>query len=116
MKDIQMINQKYQACIEACAACAATCIDCAACCPQETDAKELTRCMTLCQDSAELCKLASAAMARNSENVKVICSLCADICQACADECAKYQMSFCQECAKACRLCAQECQKVAAAV
>jgi hypothetical protein len=40
--------------------------------------------------------------------------LCATICTACADECAKYEHDHCQECAKACRHCAEECSKMAA--
>jgi hypothetical protein len=39
--------------------------------------------------------------------------LCAEICQACGDECTKHKMEHCQQCAKACHKCAEECRKMA---
>ncbi|MDI9730490.1 four-helix bundle copper-binding protein, partial [Stutzerimonas stutzeri] len=42
------------------------------------------------------------------------CALCAKICRACGEECAKHQMDHCQECAKACMKCAEECERMAA--
>ena len=34
-----------------------------------------------------------------------------DICEACAQECAKHPLGHCQDCAKACRRCAEECRR-----
>ncbi|RYF27328.1 MAG: four-helix bundle copper-binding protein, partial [Comamonadaceae bacterium] len=81
---------------------------------QEQDVKMMARCIALDMDCAAICQLAAAAMARGSEHVKAICSLCADICQSCGDECAKHDMEHCQQCAKACHQCAQECRTMAA--
>lgn len=77
------------------------------------DVKMMVKCIELDMDCAQICALASAAMARGSAHAKAICALCADICQSCADECAKHDMGHCQECAKACHQCAQECRKMA---
>jgi hypothetical protein len=44
-----------------------------------------------------------------------ICALCAEVCQACADECGRHDVDHCQQCAEACRLCAAECRKMATA-
>lgn len=108
-----MPHQIYNACIEACNACALACNHCAASCLHETDVKMMARCIALDMDCAQICSLAAAAMARGSDRAKAICTLCADICQSCGDECANHEMAHCQECAKACHQCAQECRKMA---
>jgi len=72
----------------------------------------MARCIRLDLDCSSLCRLASAAMARGSEQVSAICGLCADICEACAEECGSHQMDHCQECAAACRRCSQECRSI----
>ncbi|RYE49654.1 MAG: four-helix bundle copper-binding protein, partial [Sphingobacteriales bacterium] len=52
---------------------------------------------------------------QGSSKSKELCSLCADICEACGNECAKHKhMEHCQECAAACKACAEECRKMAA--
>jgi hypothetical protein len=110
-----MAHQQYASCIEACDQCAIACYHCSTACLQEDDVKALARCMALDTDCAEVCKLASAAMARGSEQAHAICTLCADICDACGDECGKHPMDHCQACAEACRRCAQECRRMAQA-
>ena len=55
------------------------------------------------------------AMARNSEHAAAICALCAQICKACAEECAKHEADHCKSCAQACLKCAQECDAMARA-
>lgn len=74
----------------------------------------MVTCIQLDRDCADICRLASALMARNSPYAAQVCQLCAKICTACADECAKHEHDHCQECAKACRRCAEECSKMAA--
>ena len=61
----------------------------------------MARCVALDMDCAAICSLAVGAMARVSDHAKAICALCADICQACGDECAKHKhMQHCAECAR----------------
>jgi len=43
----------------------------------------------------------------------MICGQCADICEACAVECDKFDMDMCKQCAQVCRACASECRKMA---
>ena len=109
-----MPNQKFNACIEACNSCAVACNHCAASCLQEPKVQMMARCIALDMDCAQICALAAATMARDSDQAKVICGLCANICQACGDECGKHDMAHCKECAKACLKCADECRKMAA--
>ena len=72
------------------------------------------RCMMMCRDCADLCRMASMMMARGSEYAKQMCNMCADICEACAMECEKMggKMEICKECAEMCRMCAQECRNM----
>ncbi|WP_407924129.1 four-helix bundle copper-binding protein [Piscinibacter terrae] len=74
--------------------------------------KMMARCSALDIECAAICQLAAASMARGGEFASAICAVCADICEACGDECAKHSMAHCQDCAKACQRCAQECRKM----
>jgi hypothetical protein len=107
-----MANQLFQSCIDACNVCADACDYCAVSCLQEPDPKMMARCIALDIDCAQICRLAAGYMARGSEVAGTICQSCAELCDACADECAKYQVRHCQECAQACRRCADECRRM----
>jgi hypothetical protein len=111
-----MAHQQFQECIDACSACAAACDYCAISCLQEADPKAMARCIALDMDCAQICRLATAFMARNSELAGRICQVCAEVCDACGEECAKHQMSHCQACAQACRECAEQCRNMASAL
>jgi hypothetical protein len=108
-----MAHQMNQTCIDACNACAVACDHCAAACLQEADVKSMARCIALDMDCAAICRLAAGYMARGSEFAGALCRLCADVCQACGEECAKHPMDHCQQCATACRRCADECRAMA---
>lgn len=73
----------------------------------------MVRCIKLDMDCAQICRLAASYMARGSEFAQMLCRLCADLCQTCAEECAKHQMAHCQRCAQVCRRCADECSRMA---
>jgi hypothetical protein len=109
-----MNQQQFSSCIKACYDCAAACDMCAAACLREADPKTMARCIALDIDCAELCRAAAACMARGSEFAEALCQTCAEICNACGDECAKHKMDHCQRCAEACRRCAEECRNMAA--
>jgi hypothetical protein len=109
-----MPHQQFQSCIDACNACAVACDHCAVSCLAEKDVKAMVRCIQLDMDCAEICRLASAYMARGSELAGTICETCAEVCEACGDECAKHSaMEHCKQCAEACRRCAEECRRMA---
>ncbi len=56
---------------------------------------------------------AAQLMSLGSDKAKEVCQLCADICDACGNECSKHTHSkHCQECAEACKACAEECRKM----
>jgi hypothetical protein len=109
-----MPHAEYASCIGACNACADACDHCAASCLREPDPKPMVRCIELDQDCAAACRLAASYMSRGSEFAAALCSLCADICEACGAECAKHgKMEHCRECADACSRCARECRRMA---
>ncbi len=107
-----MSHTQFASCIEACNECAAACDHCATACLHEPDPKPMARCIALDIDCAEICRLSAAYMARGSEFAGALCGLCAQVCEACAKECAQHQHAHCQECAEACRRCADECRRM----
>lgn len=111
-----MPHEKYQRCIDACNACAVTCEHCAASCLQESNVSELARCIALDQNCADVCYLASKLMAGGSEFSEKFCAMCAEVCEACGNECEKHShMGHCKECADACFQCAKICREMAGA-
>jgi len=108
-----MAHQQHHSCMQACDACATACDHCATACLSEQNVAEMAECIRSDMDCADICRLASAAMARDSSLVKEVCLLCASICDACASECGKHQHEHCKRCAQACRRCAEECRAMA---
>lgn len=111
-----MAHDRFKSCIEACNECALECDHCATACLGEPDPKPMARCIALDLDCAEICRIATAYMARESEFATQMCALCADVCLECAAECGKHAMEHCSRCAQACRRCAEECHRMAHSV
>ena len=111
-----MAQDIFQTCISECLACAAECDYCAASCLAEQDVRTMAHCIMLDMDCAQLCRLAASYMARDSEFAPAVCAMCAEVCEACADECAHHSMAHCRMCAEACRRCAAECRRMVSAV
>lgn len=109
-----ILQTRYRPCIDACLACVQACNDCAASCLREADPKAMAACIALDMDCADICQLAVAMMARQSEHAPALCELCAEVCEACALECGRHIMTHCLDCALACKRCAQECRKMGA--
>jgi hypothetical protein len=108
------MNEQIQSCLRACNACADACDHCSAACLAEPEVKKMADCIRLDLDCAAICRLAAGFMARGSARAKDVCRVCAEICEACAQECAKHEADHCQRCAEACKACAAECRKMAA--
>lgn len=106
----------YKSCIDACLECIAVCNHCASSCLQEKDVDKMANCIRLDLECAAICKAAVELMTYGSEHANAICQICADICNACAEECEKHSdMEHCQHCARICRTCAEECVSMTAA-
>lgn len=107
-----MYPEIYERCITACLQCSLDCEQCYVACVGENK-PELSPCILLDRDCADICLLAAQLMSRGSNFAPALCNLCAEICEACAGECLKHEhMDHCRMCAESCRLCADECRKI----
>ena len=106
-------NTKWQSCIDACMRCAEACEFCATSDLKEQDVKMMASCAQINRECAAVCWTSSALMSMDSQFAKQFCNLCADVCDACAQECEHHDVDHCKQCALACRNCAEECRKMA---
>ena len=90
-------------------ACATLCNICFSACLNEEDVSIFARCIELDRECADICQLTASVFARDSENADKFLKLCAEICEACADECEKHEQEHCQKCAHVCRTCTEMC-------
>jgi hypothetical protein len=67
--------------------------------------------MRLMLNCAEICQTSLNFMLSGSEQHKLTCGVCAEVCEACAQSCA--QVGDMDECVQACRQCAQSCRQMA---
>ena len=109
-----MSHEKNQALIDVLNNCAPECSHCAMACLEEDDVNMMTRCIKLDIDCADVCRLTASLLARGSEHGIHLLKECAEICDACAEECEKHShMEHCKYCAEVCRHCAEECSAMA---
>jgi hypothetical protein len=103
---------EYKQCIEACLACAAICDHCATSCLKEENVQMMTKCVQLDMECATICYATARLLSLGSDQAAMMCTICADICDACAAECSKHSHDHCAACAKACKHCADECRRM----
>ncbi|MEO7531605.1 MAG: four-helix bundle copper-binding protein [Sediminibacterium sp.] len=110
-----MGHEKQQSMIDAMNDCATECNHCISACLEEQDVASLARCIKLNIDCAELCTLIAGFVARDSAHAMHLMKECAEICNACAEECEKFadRYDHCKKCAEVCRTCAEECSAMA---
>lgn len=108
-------HEHFMSCAKACADCQLQCDTCFHHCAMlVTDGKqEHAKCMLLCVDCGDCCKLAASLAARHSPLAGLACDCCAKCCDECATACEK--LSNDKEmaaCAKECRGCAKACREM----
>lgn len=103
---------QYKLCIEACLTAASLCNHCATSCLKEEHLPMMSKCIQLAMECSTICYATAQLMNFNSDKVKEIAKLCADMCDACAEECGKHDNDHCRECAEACTKCADECETI----
>lgn len=89
--------------------CSTECNYCYNECLNEKDVSMMAACIKLDRDCAEICQLTASMLARGSEHGLHLLKECAEICNACADECEKHDNEHCKHCAEVCRKCAEAC-------
>lgn len=75
--------------------------------------EDMSRCIRLCRDVADVTTLHARFMARNSGYESDLAKTCADLCEECADECEQHDHDHCQTCAEVLRECAETCRTMA---
>ncbi len=106
-----LVHEKYQSSFDIAMKCAVECEHCAEACTGKPD---MFKCARTCLDCAEICRTMATYMVRGSSFVAHLAKACAEICQACADECSSHDMDHCQKCAQACKDAIEEYKKIAA--
>jgi hypothetical protein len=102
-------------CIEECFVCAQSCTACADACLGERDVAELTRCIRLNLDCADVCETTGKILSRQTqvqtELMRAIVQACVEACRDCGEECESHaeHHDHCRVCADACRRCEQAC-------
>jgi hypothetical protein len=110
-------NQEMQDAIQSLIACALECRHCAQACQDEEGAARLDECIRLSQDCADLCALGADLMRRHSVFQSQLGRLCAEACEACAEECSRHpEIDACRECEEACRHGAETCRGLSGAL
>ena len=108
------------ACIDACLECGQACTTCADACLSEEMVADLTTCIRLNQDCADLCDTTARLLSRHTgtdttvlraalEALRAACAACAAECDTHAD-----MHEHCRVCADACRRCEQACTNLLA--
>lgn len=108
--------------IDALSDCAQACTACADDCLSEEMVAELTKCIRLNLDCADVCTATLRVVSRQTDydaNVtRSVLQACITVCKSCGDECGRHaQMhEHCRVCAEACRRCEQACNDLLAAM
>lgn len=110
-------NDALIRCVEECYACAQACASCADACLGEQMVQQLTQCIRLDLDCADVCiATGSVATRRTGSNEQVIRQMlmaCETACRLCAEECEGHagHHEHCRICAESCRRCEKACQE-----
>ncbi len=102
----------YQQCIATCLKCAAICNYCATACLEQDDANQMARGIQLSRECAYICNVTAQVMSMGGMSIQSMCEICEVVCNACNEECFKFNKEHCAECADICRRVAIECRSV----
>jgi hypothetical protein len=67
----------------------------------------------LLRDCSDICGLTARSISRGSYFSKVLADVCAEVCNACGNECLRYPDDMSQHCGKICIECAKHCRRFA---
>lgn len=110
-------NDALIRCLEECYSCAQACTACADACLGEQMVQQLTQCIRLDLDCADVCLATGSVLCRrtgsNEEVVRHMLTACETACRLCGAECERHagHHQHCRVCAEACRRCEKACQE-----
>ncbi|MGP4075514.1 four-helix bundle copper-binding protein [Halobacillus sp. K22] len=108
-----MSHEQYQSVIESLHECMEACNHCYDACLKEDNVAHMVDCIRLDRECADMCGFLEQALVRNTPFAKELASVCAQMCEACGNECKKHEHDHCQKCAEACFKCADACKSIA---
>ncbi len=109
----QTRSPDVQQCIKECQECHAICAEAVAHCLTVDGGRMQPRHIAILLDCAETCHISEDSMLRDSPLFTTLCTVCAEVCDACAIECEKFPGDArMKACAERCRSCAQACRKM----
>lgn len=103
-------KEKKQELIHILGECVNTCNHCFSACLKEDNVKMMTDCIRLDKECAEVCSF-TILMFHKSKFVGKYLELCMSVCEACGEECGKFEHEHCKECAQKCKECAKACRE-----
>jgi hypothetical protein len=122
-REVDLDRDLLVRCIEDCYDCADSCTQCADACLAEESVQELTTCVRLNLDCADLCAATGRVVSRqtgyDADVTSAVLRACIAACGSCAAECeihAAHGMEHCRICAEECRRCEQACEELLAAI
>ncbi|HLP16799.1 MAG TPA: four-helix bundle copper-binding protein [Bacteroidota bacterium] len=108
------VSKDMQRCITNCTDCSTICRDTITHCLDLGGEHAHGDHIWLLMDCAEICQTSAHIMMHNSPGHHATCAACAEICEQCAEDCARYgDDRMMQACADMCRRCAESCSKMA---
>ena len=121
-RDFNLDARVLATAIDALSDCAQACTACADDCLSEPTVAELTKCIRLNLDCADVCTATLRVASRQTEydaNVtRPLVEACVAACRSCGDECERHaeMHEHCRVCAEACRRCERACRDLLAAM
>jgi hypothetical protein len=113
---MNLIDPVMRRCIDECVRCHEVCLSTVPYCLEQGGRHSAESHITLLLDCADACQAAADFMLRGSPLHTRSCSMCAEVCRRCADECAGFEADeVMRACAQACERCAESCEQMAAA-
>ena len=104
-----MHNPKFKKAIDRCVECVSLCNHAAISALEGDNVQEMRKCIRISLECAIFCRVAAELLSLDSRFSKTICSIVADVCNACAAECEQHNNSGeWALCAEYCRACANE--------
>lgn len=108
------LTDEIQMCIQNCTECFQVCEQMIQHCLKKGGAHAEPAHLKILQDCADICAVSAKFMIRNSDLHHRTCSVCAEACLACAEDCDRLgDDEMMRLCADLCRRCAESCQKMA---
>ncbi len=108
------VSDPMQMCIDLCQECHDTCLQTIRHCLTMGGDHAAPEHISLMLDCVSICHTSADFMLRQSAYHVLTCGVCAEVCDACAADCERFDDDFMRACAETCRRCAASCREMSA--